>query len=79
MIGKADQETLQAMVALSGNHNWIQVRKWIEAEMARIRLNIDSEHGDVVLRWNQGALQALRGMLEKFDKARNALDKGQRE
>lgn len=75
MLGKIDKRTAQALISLDSSHDWKTVEEWLRAEMADIEHQLSIESDDILMRWNQGAVQVLREFLDKKTQARKFINK----
>lgn len=66
---------LQALNQLEGNADFEEVCDWLGKSLVSIRTNGDTQKDEVLMRWSQGASQALAEFLEKKSTARETLRK----
>ncbi len=75
MLGKVDKRTAQALISLDSIHEWKVVEEWLEEEMASLQHQLSIEEDDVLVRWNQGAIQFLKEFFYKKTHARKFIEK----
>lgn len=77
MLNRPDERILKAMHALKSTEEWATFRAWIADSLTTMRKDAGMIQEEVLLRWNQGACQALDTLLEYETKTKTILEKGE--
>lgn len=75
MLAKTDTKILSALASLQGDPNFETVRDWLCQSLDDLYANGASAKDDVIVRWHQGAAQAVRELLDKAATAQEVIRK----
>lgn len=77
MLKRPNEKELKALHSLKHQEDWKTVRQWIADSIGMLRKESDQIADDVLLRWHQGACNALDTLLEYETKTKEILSKGE--
>lgn len=75
MLAKPSHQVLSALASLQGEQNFETVRDWLQQSLDDLYANGASTKDDVLVRWHQGAAQAVRDLLDKAATASEVIRK----
>lgn len=75
MLAKPNQKVLSALASLRGDPNFSTVLDWMCQSLDNLYADGASAKDDVIVRWHQGAAQAVRDFLDKADSAHEVIRK----
>lgn len=75
MLAKPSNQVLSALASLQGDQNFATVRDWLCQSLDDLYANGASAKDDVIVRWHQGAAQAVRDFLDKAATASEVIRK----
>lgn len=75
MLAKPSNQVLSALASLQGDQSFATVRDWLCQSLDDLYANGASAKDDVIVRWHQGAAQAVRDFLEKAESAAEVIRK----
>lgn len=76
MLNRPDQRVLQSLMRLKGHPDFEVVREWLAQSLDTNRREADTVKDEVLLRWKQGACQALDQILVTEATSRDSLQRG---
>ena len=74
-IGVQNERLLKALVSIQQYPEWKIIRDWIDESMEDLLITSAREISDVETRWKQGGAIELLKIREKFDKAKEAIER----
>ena len=77
MLNRPNERILKSLHALKSTEEWVTVREWIADSLNQMRKDSGRITDEVLLRWHQGACQALDTLLEYETKTKTILEKGE--
>lgn len=75
MLKRPDQKVLNALAALENDHNFKEVRAWMNESLQDLFVQTVETKDEVVSRWSAGAAQAVREFVRYSEEARSILQK----
>lgn len=75
MLAKPTHQVLNALASLQGDPHFATVRDWLCQSLDDLYANGASAKDDVIVRWHQGAAQAVRDLLDKAASASEVIRK----
>lgn len=75
MLRKPDNKTLLALNALQGNSDFEQVREWLAESLHDLYVDGSTAKDEYLVRWHQGAAQAVHEFLDKAANAHEVIRK----
>jgi len=75
LLAKTDQRVLNALVALRASHDFDVVREWIELSLSDLDDEARHTKDETLLRWYQGAAQALESLVDRINAAPDVIRK----
>lgn len=75
MLHKTDRVIISALSTLKGNKDFEIVRVYLEQSLQDLYRANATTKDEVILRWNQGAIQVLEQLLDMARDARDTLQK----
>lgn len=72
---KPDQRTLAAIARLSVDADFVVFKSWLEDVGRSLHAEAPRIRDEVMLRWNQGAAQAIEDIVARIESAQAALRK----
>lgn len=75
MLSKPNQKVLSALASLQGNQDFSTVQEWLCQSLDDLYANGATAKDDVIVRWHQGAAQAVRELLDKAATAQEVIRK----
>lgn len=75
MLSKPNQKVLSALASLQGSPDFSTVQEWLCQSLDDLYANGATAKDDVIVRWHQGAAQAVRELLDKAATAQEVIRK----
>jgi hypothetical protein len=75
VLTKPSNKVLSAIASLQNDQNFSVIRDWLTESLESLYVNGSTTKDDVVVRWNQGAAQVVRDLLEKCESASEVIRK----
>lgn len=75
MLKRPDHKVLNALAALENDHNFKEVRAWMNESLQDLYVQMSETKDETVSRWSAGAAQAAREFVRYSEEARSILQK----